>query len=107
MLGPAGGIALNSAQRQSIGQTLLFGAALLCTLSSALFGFFYYVCYWRYRDLFNEEGRYFDENHLVVYHDQNAVLIIPSIVFLLLAVFLFAVLLYRRRSMVSHFARGA
>jgi hypothetical protein len=58
----------------------------------------YFTLYWPYRRLFNEEGRYFDADRLVVYHEQAGLLIVPAIVVLLLA----AVLLIRNRIRVTH-----
>lgn len=40
-------------------------------LTAAAFGFLYYAFYWRWRDLFNSEGRYFDPASSVVYHAQS------------------------------------
>jgi hypothetical protein len=44
---------------------------------TAFFGLFYYQGYWRWRGLFNSEGRYFDPPDSVVHHQQNEVLIVP------------------------------
>jgi len=55
--------------------------ALLCGL---MFSFLY----WPYRRLFDEEGRYFDANTAVVYHSESGVLIVPTVLFGILAVFL-------------------
>lgn len=67
-----------------------------------LFWFFYVTLYWRHRGLFNEEGRYFDESSLVVYHEQNAALIVPALGFLLLACALGYGWWIRRRAMGHH-----
>lgn len=57
----------------------------------------YFDLYWPYRNLFNEQGRYFDESDLVVHHQQSNLLIVPALFFLLLALF-FAMLSWSRRS---------
>jgi hypothetical protein len=77
---------------------LLPGASGVCAVASALFGFFYYTSYWRYRGLFNEDGRYFDPHDLVVHHAQGAMLAVPACGFALLAVALFVFGRRHRRS---------
>jgi hypothetical protein len=77
---------------------LLLGASGVCAAASALFGFFYYTSYWRYRGLFNEDGRYFDPHDLVVHHAQGAMLAVPACGFALLAVALFVFGRRHRRS---------
>ncbi len=72
--------------------------ALLSAAASIGCWFLYFTLYWPYRRLFNEEGRYFDADRLVVYHEQAGLLIVPAIVVLLLA----AVLLIRNRIRVTH-----
>jgi hypothetical protein len=42
--------------------------------------------YWQYRELFNEQGRYFDGT--VVHHDQSFLLIVPTIAFVVAALVL-------------------
>ena len=59
--------------------------ALLSATASLGCWFFYFTLYWPYRHLFNEEGRYFDADRLVVYHEQAGLLIVPAVVLLLLA----------------------
>lgn len=49
----------------------------LSALGSALFGWLYYDLYWRWRVHFNSEGRFFDEEGMVVYHQQSSALAIP------------------------------
>lgn len=49
----------------------------LSALGSALLGWLYYDLYWRWRAHFNSEGRYFDEESMVVYHQQSSALAIP------------------------------
>ncbi len=53
--------------------------AIACACT-AFFAWLYYELYWRWRALFNSEGRYFDEDDMVVHHQQNEVLIIPLLV---------------------------
>lgn len=78
-------------------QALLLAATLASGTLAAIFGFFYLFLYWPYRDLFNDEGRYFDQQGLVVYHEQASLLMIPALAFLVLAL-LFAVVLWVRRA---------
>ncbi|MFT3814600.1 MAG: hypothetical protein QM740_14670 [Acidovorax sp.] len=98
---------MNLVQKPSITQSLLLAAACLCTAASAFFGFLYYDLYWKYRDLFNEEGRYFDEQGLIVYHDDAAYFIVPTVVAFLLAFLLTAIWWARRRTIVIRSAGGA
>ena len=67
-------------------------------MAAVPFGFFYYALYWRYRELFNEDGRYLDPRDLVVNHAQAAMLALPACGFALLALALFAVHRIHRRS---------
>ena len=96
---------MNPTRNSGIAQSLLLGAASLCTAASAFFGFLYYALYWKYRNLFNEQGRYFDEAAMVVHHDDDAFFIVPTIVALLLAVLL-ALWWIRRRTGVARVAGG-
>jgi len=82
--------------REQPEQALLLCAAILFSGATVFFGFFYFSLYWPYRTLFNEEGRYFDENTLIVYHEQNGLLIIPALACLALAL-LFGVSWWIRR----------
>ncbi len=84
-----------------IAQILLLGAAILSAAASLFSGFFYFAFYWPYRGQFNEDGRYFDEANLVVYHDQAGMFILPMLVFLLLAIVLVAVWWVRRHPVVG------
>ncbi|KAF1021051.1 MAG: hypothetical protein GAK30_02075 [Paracidovorax wautersii] len=86
---------MSPAQRPGIRRSLLLIAISLCATASAIFGFLYYGLYWKYRDLFNENGRYFDETDSVVYQDEAAILIVPAIALLVLALGL-GVLWWRR-----------
>ena len=63
-------------------QWLLLAASLLSALAGLLSLSLYYSLYWRYRDLFNEQGRYFDPSAMVVYDDSAFVFIIPAIALL-------------------------
>ena len=69
---------------------VLLGASFVCGATSVAFGVLYYALYWRYRGLFNEDGRYLDTHDLVMHHAQNAVLIVPAGAFALLALLLLA-----------------
>ena len=64
---------------------LLLVTSMLCTLAGLFFVVLYYHLYWRYRDVFNEQGRYFDPVEMVVYDDSGFVLIVPAIALLGLA----------------------
>lgn len=77
-----------AARRLRLSQWLLLGSALACGAASLCFGFLYVSLYWRYRELFNAEGRYFDAHSATVYHQQDGVLIVPALAFLLLALLL-------------------
>ena len=68
-----------------ITQSVLLLAALSSGAATLFFGFLYFSLYWPYRNLFDGEGRYFDARHMVVYHEQNGLLIAPTLFFLLLA----------------------
>jgi hypothetical protein len=92
---------LHSQRKPGIAQRLFQVAALLCTAASLFFWFFYFTLYWSYRDLFNEEGRYFDESSLVVYHEQNGMLIVPALALSLLAM-LFGFVGWMRRLGIGH-----
>ncbi len=65
----------------------------LAGLGAAFFGWLYYDLYWRWRSHFDANGRYFDEQTMVVYHAQNSALAIPLVacVLWLAASFWFAV----------------
>lgn len=56
---------------------LLLAASLLSAACAVLFALLYYSLYWRYRDLFNEQGRYFDAAEMVVHDDSAFVFIVP------------------------------
>lgn len=62
-------------------------------VSTAVCAWLYYELYWRWRPLFNSEGRYFDEANAVVHHQQNEALVIPLLAcaLWLLTTFWFAV----------------
>lgn len=78
-------------------QTSLLAAALISGTSAAVFGLLYFSFYWPYRDLFNEEGRYFEAHAAVVHHEQSGLLMFPALAFLALALFLAVVWWVRRR----------
>ena len=54
-----------------------FLSAGLAALGAALFGWLYYDLYWRWRPLFDADGRYLDEETMVVHHQQNETLLVP------------------------------
>lgn len=85
-------------RRRRIPRFLPLAAALLSGALAGLFGFLYFSLYWPYRGLFNEEGRYFDEQGLVVHHEQAGLLIVPALGFLASALLFAAVWWVRRRS---------
>jgi cell division protein FtsX len=62
-------------------------AALACAAGSAVCWILFFIVYWPYRALFNEQGRYVDEAMAVVYHEQSGVLAIPALILGLLAAF--------------------
>jgi NADH:ubiquinone oxidoreductase subunit 5 (subunit L)/multisubunit Na+/H+ antiporter MnhA subunit len=66
---------------------LLIGAAIVSAAASVCFLVLFERFYWRYRSLFDEQGRYFDEATSVVYHEQAYVLAIPAAALLLLTIF--------------------
>ena len=82
-------------------QQILLLAAFLSSATTIFFGFLYFTLYWPYRDLFNEEGRYFDEQNAVVYHEQNGLLIVPTLAFLLLSLLCCIAFLVRHRAASS------
>jgi|GEM_PF-2699569 hypothetical protein len=59
---------------------------LVFPIMSLLFGLLYYSEYYKWRNQFNENGRYFDLLGNVVYLEQNSILIIPFIFFIVLSV---------------------
>jgi cell division protein FtsX len=71
-------------------------AALACATASAVCWILFFIVYWPYRALFNEQGRYVDEALAVVYHEQSGALAIPALILGLLAAF-FAFMGRRRR----------
>lgn len=62
----------------------LAGAAASGLLSLACWAL-YFTLYWPWRDLFDAEGRHFDERSAVVYSAQSATWGLPAAVFLLAA----------------------
>jgi hypothetical protein len=96
---------LNPKRNPSVAQFLLLAAAFLSASASLIFGFLYFALYWPYRNQFNEEGRYFDEADLAVYHEQTGLLIVPTLAFLILAI-LFASIWWVRRSATRGSATG-
>lgn len=87
---------MNQAFIARMPQWLPFIAALACAAGSAVCWILFFIVYWPYRALFNEQGRYVDEVMAVVYHEQSGALAIPALVLGLLAAF-FAFMGRRRR----------
>ncbi|WP_290886390.1 hypothetical protein [Arenimonas sp.] len=87
-------------RRRRIPQALLLAAALASGASAAVFGYLYFSLYWPYRGLFNEQGRYFDAQRLVVHHDQASLLAVPLLAFLVISI-LFGVVWWVRRRPVG------
>ncbi len=85
---------------------MLLAAAIVSGALACTFGLFYCFFYWLYRGLFNEEGRYFDAQSLVVYHEQNRLLLVPTLALLALAL-LFGVVWWVRRHIVDKIAAGS
>ena len=76
-------------------RALCLVAALVCLAASLIAWLLFFVQYWPYRAHFNEDGIYFDAATGVVYRSQSAMLAIPALGFMLLALW-FALL--RRRA---------
>jgi hypothetical protein len=70
---------------------LLYVASAVSATGAALFGALFYVYYWRWRGLFNEEGRYFHEPDAVVFHEQSAVLLQPAVLAAVVAIVLWVI----------------
>ena len=66
----------------------MLAAAMLCAAGSLAAWWLFFTLYWPVRGLFNEQGRYFDENTFVVYHEQSGTLVIPALTLALLAALL-------------------
>jgi hypothetical protein len=67
---------------------LLYVASAVSAVGAIFFSAFYYLSYWRWRGLFNEEGRYFHEPDAVVYHQQSAMLLLPAVLAAVVAIVL-------------------
>lgn len=72
-------------QKVNLKMVLLSISAIFSLVGALIFSYLYFDLYWRHRGLFNEQGRYFDQNTLVVYHEQNSILFLPEITLLLLS----------------------
>ncbi len=83
---------------RGVGRALLLVGAAASGLASASFFLMFHAFYWKHRHEFNDQGRYFDPPDSVVHTDSSAVLILPAVGFLLLAVVLLAVLRRMRPS---------
>jgi hypothetical protein len=82
---------LHSSHQPATAKPLILAAAVGCAAASIWFWFLFFSLYWPHRNRFNEEGVYFAEDGVVVYHEQSGVLIVPALGLLLLSA-LFAVL---------------
>lgn len=91
--------------RRHVPQALLLAAALISGTLAAVFSYLFLSLYWPYRDLFNEEGRYFDGQNVVVTHEQSGFLVVPALAFLAFAL-LFAVTWWVRRRSAWSIAGG-
>jgi predicted lysophospholipase L1 biosynthesis ABC-type transport system permease subunit len=63
---------------------LLAGACLSAAVATVCAGC-YGMLYWRYRDRFDAQGRYFDAADMVVYHQQSAIWLVPALLSLAMA----------------------
>lgn len=98
---------MSSKRKKRTAQFLLLAAACLSAAASLVIGFFYFTLYWPFRGRFNEEGRYFDEADLVVYHAQTGLLIVPTLAFMALAILLATIWWVRRKRAPGNTAGGA
>lgn len=78
---------------------LLSTLGTIFIIASVVFFWMAYTYYFKWIGLFNSEGRYFDDKECVVYLSQDSALIVPAIVFILLALFMFHA---RRKYMETH-----
>jgi hypothetical protein len=72
-------VTANPRERISWLTRLLYVASAISAAGATVFGAFFWFYYWRWRGLFNEEGRYFHEPDAVVFHEQSAVLLLPAV----------------------------
>lgn len=79
---------MRSSHQSGSWQWPLLVAALSSAIGSLVFWCLYFALYWPYRHHFNEAGRYFDEVSAIVHYQENALLIVPTLALLLLAVLL-------------------
>lgn len=63
----------------------LLVASVLSGLAAAGSAFLFYTLYWQWRGLFNEQGRYYHAPEAVVYQDDAALFIVPTLAFALLS----------------------
>jgi cell division protein FtsX len=80
---------------------LLLCAAFLSGTGAVIFWFLYFSLYWQYRDLFNEIGRYYDEQDWVMYYEQDSVLIFPALAFSAFALLFIFSWWVRRRALLN------
>ena len=88
---------MSSKRKTRTAHSLLLAATFLSAAASLVIGFFYFTLYWPFRGRFNEEGRYFDEADLVLYHAQTGLLIAPMLAFMALAILSAAIWRIRRQ----------
>ena len=79
---------MNAKNKHRITQCVLIVAALSCGVMSWFWGVLYYSLYWKYRNLFYDNGRYYEEMENTVYTDDYAIYLIPTLFFLFLTIFL-------------------
>jgi formate hydrogenlyase subunit 3/multisubunit Na+/H+ antiporter MnhD subunit len=69
---------------------LIFGVvALISLLTSLLFARLFYEMYWQWRDLFDENGRYFNVAENVVYTSESKIYALPCLLFFIIGLALF------------------
>ena len=78
-------------------RAILFLVGLIAATGSALSSFFYITTYWPYRDLFDENGRYFDAAFGVVHHDASFIWGWGAVISALIAAAAFASAFRRRK----------
>ena len=76
-----------STRRSAAARRLLRIASAISLLGSLFFWFLYFSLYWPYRNLFDGQGRYFDDRSAIVHHEQSGLLAVPALGLLLLAAF--------------------
>ena len=72
-------------------QISLVAASALSAVTSAAFFVLYYSRYWQNRHLFNDIRPYMQESDVVVYQQNNSILIFPACILAIMAVVLLIV----------------